>query len=48
MTLDDFYNKYIFPAILKERPGIKQDSKDHFIKSNKIIRKIKSQFTYNY
>ena len=46
MTLDKFYEKHIIPAINNEQPGISQISREHFSKSNKIIRKLKSQITY--
>lgn len=46
MTLDEFEKYIIDPAINNEKPGIVQVSFDHFKKSNKIIRKIKSQITF--
>ena len=46
MTLYEFERDIIDPAINNERPGIIQVSFDYFKKSNKIIRKIKSQITF--
>ena len=46
MTLYEYERDIIDPVINNERPGIVQVSFDHFKKSNKKIRKIKSQITF--